>query len=527
MIIRKPYGFLIKHYKLINLLLLVPMMYITLKFGDISKFFQGYIKAKYSTPETIIAGKYITALTYLILIFLILYNLTLYVLMKSKKKPTFDYIAGSIFYILLLVLTLYFFNTMKAIELRKASDAAVLMARDIALIAVLPNYPLVFLTLLKGIGFNLKTFRIDNNYDLQVTDDDEAEVELKVGADSYAIKRNIVHMLRELKYYVMENKFVFTCLGAVFLVTILTSIYMSIGIYNRKYNINQAFAMDEFTFTVLDSYITDVDYGGRILDSDNYYLVVKVKVLNRSTESVALNGENFRAFRGKNYYFPSFDRSNRFIDIGNYYSGELIPSEKEEIINIAYKIPKKEANKSFQLKILSRTQEKDGKLIPSYQTIKINPKSIIEHRDMNSVKVGKEINLKETTLGNTTYKLESVTFANTYTWDYTNKNGELRKDFIQASQGKTLMIIKDTIKYDESTSYYINSTHDFYTDFATLNYNYTNAGVSKVYNNSLRNVTPSSLKDVQIYEVSSLANNGTNRKLIINIRNVTIPILLD
>ncbi len=199
MIIRKPYAFLIKHYKIINLLLLVPMLYITLKFGDISKFFQDYIRAKYSTPETIIAGKYITALTYIVLIFLILYNLTLYILMKSKKKSTFDYIAGTIFYILLLVLSLYFFNTMKAIELRKASDAAVLMARDIALIAVLPNYPLVFLTLLKGIGFNLKTFRIDNNYDLQVTDDDEAEVELKVGADSYAIKRNIVNMLRELK----------------------------------------------------------------------------------------------------------------------------------------------------------------------------------------------------------------------------------------------------------------------------------------------------------------------------------------
>ena len=84
MIIRKPYAFLIKHYKIINLLLLVPMLYITLKFGDISKFFQDYIRAKYSTPETIIAGKYITALTYIVLIFLILYNLTLYILMKSK-----------------------------------------------------------------------------------------------------------------------------------------------------------------------------------------------------------------------------------------------------------------------------------------------------------------------------------------------------------------------------------------------------------------------------------------------------------
>ena len=125
--------------------------------------------------------------------------------MKSKKKPTFDYVAGTIFYIFLLIISLYFFNSMKAIELRKASDAAALLTRDIALIALLPNYPLLFLTFLKGIGFNLKTFRIDNNYDLQVTEDDEAEVEVNIGADSYAIKRNIVHTLRELKYYVKEN----------------------------------------------------------------------------------------------------------------------------------------------------------------------------------------------------------------------------------------------------------------------------------------------------------------------------------
>ncbi len=527
MIIRKPYAFLIKHYKIINLLLLVPMLYITLKFGDISKFFQDYIRAKYSTPETIIAGKYITALTYIVLIFLILYNLTLYILMKSKKKSTFDYIAGTIFYILLLVLSLYFFNTMKAIELRKASDAAVLMARDIALIVSLPNYPLVFLTLLKGIGFNIKTFRIDNNYDLQITEEDAAEVEVQLGADNYAIKRNIVHILRELKYYVLENKFVFTCLGIVLLVTIFTSLYINIGVYNRKYNINQSFALDAFTFTVKDSYVTDVDYAGRVVDDDYCYLVVKLEILNRSTQSEVLYGDNFRIYRGKTYYFPNLDRSNRFVDLGNYYNGEPIPSEKQEIINLAYKIPKKEAKKTFQLKILSSTHEKNGKLIPAYQTIKLKPKDIVESKDLGKIKVGKEISLEETTLGKTKYKLNSVRFVKTYTWDYKNKNGEKRKDFIQAGQGKVLMVIDDTIEYDETTPYYINTQHDFYTDFATLNYTYNNLEGPKEYTNTLKNVTPSSQKEVKIYEVSSLALNSTNKRLIINIRNKTITILLD
>ena len=89
------------------------------------------------------------------------------------------------------------------------------------------------------------------------------------------------------------------------------------------------------------------------------------------------------------------------------------------------------------------------------------------------------------------------------------------------------MIIDDSIEYDETTSYFINTNHDFYKDFATLNYNYTNLEGPKVYNNTLKNVTPASLKDVKIYEVSSLALNGSNKKLLINIRNKTITILLD
>ena len=50
MILKKPYGFLIKHFKIINLILLVPILYIILKFGDIAGFFRDYVAAKYNTP---------------------------------------------------------------------------------------------------------------------------------------------------------------------------------------------------------------------------------------------------------------------------------------------------------------------------------------------------------------------------------------------------------------------------------------------------------------------------------------------
>ena len=524
MILRKPYGFLIKHYKIINFILLIPMFYIALKFGDIASFFRDYISAKYSTPETIIAGKYITLLTYLVLILLIAYNLLLYVLMKSKKKQTYDYIAGTIYYLVLLVLTLFFYNTMKNIELRTATDAVALMARDISTIAVLPSYALLFLTVLKGIGFNIKTFRLDNNMDLQITEDDEAEFELKIGNDGYATKRTIVHALRELRYYILENKFVFVCIAAVFLVTIGTSIYMNFGVYNRKYNINQNFALDSFIFNVKRSFITDVDYGGNKID-DNYYLIVEIEIVNNGKDATKLYEDNFRVFSGKKVFYPSFDRSARFIDIANNYQGDPLFPQKQDSYILAYKIKKEDIKSSYQIKVLSNLQIKNGQLIPSYRIVKINPINITKHYDFDSVKMGTEITLKDTTLGNTKYTLKNITFSRNYTWK-AYRNGAEVTDIITAREGYMLAVVSDKIKYDETTSYYRNTNHSFYADFATLKFNYTTGGVNKEYTSTFRDVTPSGVNDVKVYEVSSLAARGTNKKLVLNIRNKTITILI-
>ncbi len=524
MIIRKPYGFLIKHYKIINFLLLIPMFYIALKFGDIATFFRDYISSKYSTPETIIAGKYITLLTYLVLILLIGYNLLLYILMKSKKKPTFDYVAGTIYYLVLLVLTLFFFNEMKAIELRTASDASALMARDISTIAVLPSYVLLFLTILKGIGFNIKTFRLDNNIDLQITEDDEAEFELKIGNDGYATKRTIVHMLRELKYYILENKFVFMCIVAVFLVTIGTSIYMNFGVYNRKYNINQDFALDSFVFNVKNSFITDVDYGGRKID-DNYYLVIQIEIVNNGKKAEKLYEDNFRVFSGKKVFFPSFDRSARFIDLANNYQGDQLFPKQQDTYILAYKITKDDIKSDYKIKVLSNLQVKNGQLIPTYRIVNINPINITKHVDLDSVKMGQEITLKDTTLGNTKYKLDSIQFSKSYTWK-TYRNDREITDVIIAREGYMLAVVHDNIKYDKETSYYKNSEHSFYSDFATLTYNYTVGGINNDYTSSFKDVTPPGVTDVKVYEVSALAARGTNRKVVLNIRNKTITILI-
>ena len=75
MIIKNPYRIISKYYKYICLLMLVPILYLTLKYGDIAGFYRDYVAANYTTVETIITDKYITGLCLITILLLFLVNL--------------------------------------------------------------------------------------------------------------------------------------------------------------------------------------------------------------------------------------------------------------------------------------------------------------------------------------------------------------------------------------------------------------------------------------------------------------------
>lgn len=533
MILRKPYGFLIKHFKKINLLLLLPILYISLKFGDIATFFREYVGNSYRTVETAMAGKYITIFTYIVLLFLISYNLVIFFLMKKKKKPTREYRITTIYYIILLVMTLIFYNAMSSIELSTLEAVTANMIRDFAVICPLPNFVIMILTLFRAIGFNIKTFSFDNNLDLQITDEDDEEFELKVGAESYVIKRNIVHSLREIKYYILENKFVFSCIAVVLTLVMFISLYMNFQVYNKKYNINESFSLDSFTLSVKDSYITNVDYRGENINNSNkYYLAIKIRIQNRTTDDAKIEKSNFRIYVDNQIIYPSYDRSSRFIDIGNSYEGNNIKGESSDEYVLVYEIDKSLVKKSYKMKILSNIKYDAGELVPSYKIINISPQNITTKVNLGKSKIGKQISLKDTLLGDTTYKLNSIEFVNRYQYEYENcksdNNCYTLKSTLIPSSGNSLVVIKDEITYDEEISYYKNSKRKFYDDFAKIRYQYTNYnGDSKILTNYLTDVTPDSVKGVKVLEISSLVLNSSNKEMILTFRNKEIIINLE
>lgn len=529
MIIKKPYGFLVKHFKIIHLLLLIPMFYLCLKFGDIAQFFRDFVAADFTTMEKDIASTYVTSLTFLMLALVLLVNTTIFFLFKSKKKKATVYIMNIVYYAILVIVLMIDYSSMSAIEQSNNSATTFYrFARDIGNYAYIPSYLLMILTAATGLGFNFKTLTFDRNLDLRITDEDEEEVEIKLG-EGYTTKRTIIHLLREVKYYILENKLIITCIAVGLLIIGGAGLYINNEVNNKRYNIYQSFVLDTFTMTLKESYITDVDYSGNKIDDDLYFLAVKISIYNKGKQPVSIDKSNFRVFFDDEVLYPNYDRSNRFIDVGKNYQGNSIFGETADDYVLVYELTSDQIRKQYQMKILSDLKKDELNLIPSYKIINIKPEVLTETKELKKAKVGTTFDLKNTLLNETKINLKSVSISDNYTYTYkscptVNKCTSLKGTLIPSDAGNILLIIRDEITWDETTSYYKNSTRDFYQDFATIKYNYTSNGTTRIYRQKLKNVTPVNVEGIKIYELPKSVVYGEDVQMLIQIRNKYITI---
>ncbi len=580
MILKKPYAFLIKHFRIINLILLVPILYVTITFSNISTFYRNYINNNYTSVEIELAEKYVNLWLLITLITLVIINLILYGLMKKKNKPKKIYVFSIIYYFLLFIMALLFYNNLTNIGVGKSSTSTTKFFKDLSIFATIPNYLIVIFTLFKGIGFNIKTLKFDKNLDLQVTDEDNEEIEIGGNSETGGYKKSFIHIIRELKYYVIENKFIISCIGIIILLLISSRIYLNFGVYNKQYSVNQNFALNRMILSIKDSYITNTDMGGNSLGKDKYYLVVKVKIENNSASPIDIEKNNFRIVLGDKNLYPVFDKGLKFIDIAKNYQGNSIypksinatdqikyscekgyqlksnycykdkekPKEaiKEHnyscpdnyelnntncILNennsdyvIVYELKDDEIKSKYEMKILSSIESNVGEIRPNYKIINFRPKKLLNNEDLGEFELNKEVKLKDSFLGDTSINIKNITIANNYMYEYeiceAKDNCYFKKEIITAEYGNRLVIIENKIKYDENTSYYKNSKHLFFEDFGKLVFNINNNEIKT----NLKEVTPKEAKDVNIYQVSSLIDSRENLKLIITNRNKSISL---
>ena len=87
MVLRKPYAFLIKHFRMIHILLGIFMSFLLYKTYAVYKFFNTYLaESKFNVLENI-SSKYITISMFFSIIIIIGITVVVLWLMNFKKKP--------------------------------------------------------------------------------------------------------------------------------------------------------------------------------------------------------------------------------------------------------------------------------------------------------------------------------------------------------------------------------------------------------------------------------------------------------
>ena len=104
MILKKPYGFLIKRFRIIHIILTLLTIYIAISTRHILTFIRRFISSGYSvTVVDNMASQYINWPIYLVIVLVIASLIAIFILLRTKKKPNKIYLAAIIYYSLLIV----------------------------------------------------------------------------------------------------------------------------------------------------------------------------------------------------------------------------------------------------------------------------------------------------------------------------------------------------------------------------------------------------------------------------------------
>lgn len=376
MILKKPYAFLIRHFRLLHIIMVVCIIFLLRSTNDIYQLFSTLQKTNTYTYAG--AGIYINNIVYYAILVLIFLSGTIYWLFKEKKKPNILYILMLLYAIVLLIAYPIIFGILSTIQEELLSTDTIILVKDICFLLTLPQYIILVFTFIRAIGFNIKQFNFSKDIEeLEIVDKDSQEFELLIGQNNYKYFRTIRRTIREIKYYILENKFAISCIFAVILI-----ILGGFGIYYynvnmKKYSETELISVNSISYVVNKSYITAYDYNGKRIKDGFKYVVVDMTFYNSSLNDKVLNLDLITLTNGKLVYYPTTTKNSKFYDLGLPYLVDTKISSQEYLDGtLVFEIPDSVNSKSYTLRVQYDLDTSLNDVIAKYRNFDVNATNI-------------------------------------------------------------------------------------------------------------------------------------------------------
>ncbi len=340
MILRRPYAFLIKHFKIIHIIMFLLLGYTTYRANNIVSFFKDYI----GNSRTEILPKYYNfGLVYFFIILFIISSVAILYLMKYKKKPRLIYIISIAAGIISFILFIYLGSTVYSLTTTSVTGRVLRLYRDISRI----NYYMLFILcipyIVRGLGFDIKKFNFNKDLmELNISEEDSAEIEVNVDLTPDGIKRRGRKYLRELSYYYHEYKLFINIILIVVGIFIIMAFPFNMLVINRSLTEGETLITRDYNMIVEDSYIST----RKRTSMDNTYVILKVKIKGKA-KKYTINLDSLVLNANKNSYKPSLKYYNYFTDIGYGYKKTYLITDNYKEYLLIYNINNKDAKRLY------------------------------------------------------------------------------------------------------------------------------------------------------------------------------------
>lgn len=523
MIIRKPYAFIIRHFKIINLVIAGCIAFLAVNATNLQ---QQFVDLKTSKMYTYAGAEYLinNNIFLFVIVGLILTGLVYY-LLKEKKKPTRAYLSTIAYFIGTAVLILYLKNVCNNLVNGTVTESTLSLARDASMMIRYVGFILFCIIFVRGIGFNLGQFNFSKDIrEMKIVEEDSAEFEVMIGQNNYKYARGFRRFVRECKYYFLENLVYFELIGG--LMIIACSIY---GLYYYKTYLDRAkeeaiMTVDGINYSVNGAYITAEDYNGNIVKENSKFVVVNLSLTNTLLADATLDLTKISIQSGKIEFYPTLYYNGKFYDLGVPYQEkqQLISGETTDV-TLTFEVPATTNVRNWTLRIQEAVDNNGLKVLVMYRKFKITTKDI-DSEDKDTVfTVGQDI--KTNTVNHNMFKMniQSFSFEEKYLIDYALCNSKLncsrKSKLISPSMDSTDSMITLNLQYTLYDDAYFTKTfptiNDIFSNYATIIYTIG----TKEYQEKGRLVTQENVDNYVFLRANRRVKDASNVMLKFDFRN--------
>ena len=514
MILKKPYAFFIRFFKLFHLIIFALSSVLLYRTSLVYNFMKEFCKDSPNVIGKDLVGPLFVWWAYLLVIIIILVNLLIIYILARKVKPYMYYVVNIFLYMGVMIVFVTSHRVIGNMQSMLVAAKTTLAIRDILNLARLFQTVSVVFYLIRATGFDIKKFDFVRDLQgLDISPEDSEEIEVAVEFEGNVFIRNFKKRHREFRYYYKENRFIINIFSLLFIGIVCLFTYFSINKYDKVYKENQFIYVSGYKFGVKSSYVFDSDFMGNSIINDDVLVGVKVSVSGSGT----LPTSKFVLVVNGMQYYPLNSYSNSVADLGVVYSNQTITNDFSDYLLI-YKIPKDYSNSSMLLRCIDNISTKHGRTVVNSLDIKLSAINYIGVKsDLSEYSIGTDIDINDYKVNINSFDINKQFVVNYNScivvgecYDFK----EVLRPVVSREKEKVLLKLNGSVTINDK----VIDLSRFFIQFGSIEY--INNGSSNVEYGDFNSVISTKSDEVSYYiEVNKEVIDSSSIKLCFNFRD--------